>query len=101
MSWADRAIEQLQGGEQAVIRPVGNSMRPIIYSKARVTLRPVDRELQIDDVVLVKVKGRVYLHLIKALDADRVLIGNNRGRLNGWTSKHAVYGLVDHVEQPT
>jgi len=35
------------------------------------------------DVVLVKVKGTVYLHLITALEKERVQIGNNRGRIIG------------------
>ena len=49
-------------------------------------------ELKVGDIVLVKVKGRVYLHLIKALRGDQYLIGNNKGRINGWVSRQAIYG---------
>src|SRR5687768_17674137 len=95
MSWADRAIEALRDGRTAVIRPRGGSMRPKVESGATVTVMPVDvRDLEVGDVVLCKVGGAVYLHLVKALeggpDDRRVLIGNNRGGVNGWTK--AVYG---------
>jgi len=30
------------------------------------------------------VKGSDYLHLIKAVNQGRFLIGNNRGGTNGW-----------------
>ena len=35
------------------------------------------------DVVLCKVNGRHYLHLVKAIQGKRFQIGNNRGRING------------------
>jgi len=48
--------------------------------------------------VLVRVRGRVYLHLIKAIDGQRFLIGNNHGGINGWTGPRAVYGIATGVE---
>jgi hypothetical protein len=44
------------------------------------------------------VRGRVYLHLVKAVQGDRVLIGNNRGGTNGWVNRVAVYGIATRVE---
>jgi hypothetical protein len=64
-----------------------------------ITLAPLaDRALETGDVVLVRVHGRVYLHLIKAVQGDRVLIGNNRGGTNGWVNRAAVYGIATRVE---
>ena len=65
-----------------------------------VTISPCETaKLEVGDVVLVKVKGVVYLHLIKARDAqNRFLIGNNRGGINGWASPAAVYGVVTQIE---
>ena len=59
-------------------------------------------EPQIDDAVLCRCKGNVYVHLVKAIrghgDARRYLIGNNRGGLNGWIGRAAIYGVVVAVE---
>jgi len=64
------------------------------------TVEPVDHSsLQVGDIVLCRVKGREYLHLIKAIQNDRYQIGNNRGFLNGWVSSTAIFGKCIKVEQ--
>lgn len=99
MGWANRAIEALSKGEEAIIKPHGGSMRPKVESGARVTLEPVTVEdLAVGDIVLCRVKGNVFLHLVKALGKGRVQIGNNRGKINGWT--RTVYGRATRVENP-
>ena len=99
MGWANRAIELLRSGQDAVIKPHGGSMRPLVESGATVTLTPVTFEqLEVGDIVLCRVAGNVYLHLVKARDAERVQIGNNRGRINGWT--RAVYGKAIAIVNP-
>lgn len=88
MGWADSAIARLSKGETVVIRPRGNSMYPLIKSGQRVILSPDISNIQAGDVVLCKVNGRQYLHLVKSIDANgRYLIGNNKGNINGWTSQ--------------
>jgi len=97
MGWADRAIGDLQAGRQTRIRPHGGSMRGKVESGQLVTLDPVEiGDLKIGDIVLCKVKGNVYLHLVKALGDGRVKIGNNRGGINGWT--RTVYGIAVEIE---
>lgn len=98
--WANRAIEFLEAGKPAMVCPRGNSMHPKIHSGARVTLEPITNETELckNDIVLVKVKGGIYLHLISALDAQRVQISNNRGRVNGWAPKTAVWGRVTAID---
>jgi hypothetical protein len=99
VSWADRAVEALRAGKTTQIRPRGQSMRGKIESGQLVTLAPcAAAELEVDAVVLVRVQGNVYLHLIKARDGSRLLIGNNRGGTNGWVGENAVYGVVTKVE---
>lgn len=99
MGWADFAIKQLQEGKTATIIPTGNSMKGKVESKSKVTVEPVELDkLEVGDIVLCKVKGNQYLHLIKAIDKKRFLIGNNRGRINGWTG--TIYGRVSNVEAP-
>jgi phage repressor protein C with HTH and peptisase S24 domain len=94
-------IAVLQRGETLVCRPHGNSMRPRIANGALVTIEPLkaDDLVAVDDVVLCKVRGRVMLHLVKAVRPDgQVLIGNNHGYINGWTSRAKCYGRVVKVE---
>jgi hypothetical protein len=81
-------------------------MVPLIRSKDEVVVSPVNPEaVEVGDIVLCKVSGSVYIHLVKAVDAvkRRVLIGNNRGGTNGWTGYDRVFGIavsVAGVERP-
>ena len=74
-------------------------MTPRVRSGAACELESVTDAavLRRGDIVLVKVKGTVYLHLITALEKERVQIGNNHGRINGWTQKTNVYGRLTRV----
>ncbi len=64
-----------------------------------VTLDPCDpARLSVGDVVLVRVRGRDYLHLIKAINGGRFLIGNNRGGTNGWVGHNCIYGVATKIE---
>ena len=95
-------LEALQNGETVTIRPRGNSMRPRIVSKAKVTLAPFDPENppQKGDVVLCRVKGNTYCHLVAATRGQGETlewqISNNKGRVNGWT--RTIYGVVTDVD---
>jgi hypothetical protein len=99
MAWAKHAIQKLQQGENAQIRPRGHSMKGKVHDGALVTLAPAEPEkLAIGDIVLVKVRGNIYLHLIKAVNGERFLIGNNRGGINGWVGANCIYGIATKVE---
>jgi hypothetical protein len=100
MSWAKFAIEALKKGETVQIRPRGHSMRGRLDDGNLVTVEPCDPEtLQAEDIVLVRVNGRDYLHLIKAVSGERFQIGNNRGRINGWVGRHCIYGKATRIEK--
>lgn len=100
MSWATGYIEKLLEGETVQFRPRGNSMKGKIESGELVTIEPLgDRELQKGDIVLCKVNGSQYLHLIKAIQGERYQIGNNIGRINGWISKNSIYGICVSVSR--
>ena len=100
MSWAKFAIEALKRGETVQIRPRGHSMRGKVNDGDLVTLEPCDSNtLQPDDIVLVRVRGRDYLHLIKAVNQGRFQIGNNRGHINGWVGHNCIYGKAVKVEK--
>lgn len=90
-------LERLQNGETFITSEKGNSMIPLIKSGQEHKLAPVKWEdCDKDDIVYCKVKGRFYTHLVKAKDDVKgLLIGNNKGNINGWTKQ--VYGRVIEV----
>src|SRR5258708_33066146 len=99
MNWATHAIEKLREGQPAKVKPRGHSMAGKVNDGDLVTLEPcLTEQLRVGDIVLVQVKGHVYLHLIKAIDQNRFLIGNNRGGINRLDGAHARYGPVNHIE---
>jgi SOS-response transcriptional repressor LexA len=99
MSWAKFAIEKLRAGETVQIRPRGHSMKGKVNDGDLVTVAPCKaEELRVGDIVLVRVKGNDYLHLIKAVNQGRFLIGNNRGGVNGWVGHNCIYGIATQIE---
>jgi SOS-response transcriptional repressor LexA len=101
MGWAKFAVEALAKGQTVQIRPRGHSMRGKVEDGSLVTLEPCDTEkLEPGDIVLVRVRGNIYLHLIKAINGKRFLIGNNLGKINGWVGHNCIYGIATNIEAP-
>jgi hypothetical protein len=98
MGWATQHILRLQRGETVQFRPRGHSMRGKIESGQLCTVEPVMGELQVGDIVLCKVRGAEYLHLIKAIQGQRYQIGNNQGHINGWIGRNGIFGKCVRVE---
>ena len=99
MSWATHYIEKLKVGETIQFRPRGHSMKGKVASGQLVTVEPIgQRLLQKDDIVLCKVNGSQYLHLIKAIQGDRYQIGNNIGKINGWVTANSIFGICINIE---
>ncbi len=76
-----------------------------IKSGAKVTVVPAqtyEKVLKAGDIVLCRVRGHDYLHLVKAVKgpvtSPQYLIGNNRGGLNGWIPYTQIYGVCTQVE---
>src|SRR6266851_8379520 len=102
MGWASEYIVRLQNGEAVQFRPRGNSMTGKIESGQLCTVEPVDvATLEVGDIVLCKVNGKQYLHLVKAIQGKRFQIGNNRGRINGWVGENCIFGKCTKIEWPT
>lgn len=100
MGWATKEIEKLQKGITVTLQPFGNSMAGRIESGSIITISPcVPNDLSADDIVLVKVKQNIYLHLIKAIRDGKYLIGNNKGRINGWVNFSSIYGKVVKINE--
>ena len=99
MGWAAQYIAKLKEGETVSFRPRGNSMSGKIESGQLCTVEPVASEtLEVGDIVLCKVNGSEYLHLVKAIQGPRFQIGNNRGRINGWITSNSIFGRCVRVE---
>lgn len=99
MGWATHYIEKLKNGEVVSFRPRGNSLKGKIESGQLCTVIPNNNiVLSVGDVVLCKVRGNEYLHLIKAINGNRFQIGNNRGLINGWINSTSIYGKCVKIE---
>jgi hypothetical protein len=88
----DKAAKKLEQGETVSLKPHGSSMRGRIESGQRIVLAPCSSdEIDVGDAVLAKVRGRWYIHLVKAIcqekNGRKFQIGNNCGGINGWTRK--------------
>jgi hypothetical protein len=91
-------LEKLSQGETIITQEKGNSMIPLIKSNQKHKLKPIFNweECDVDDIVYCKVRGNYYTHLVKGKNKDKgLLIGNNKGKINGWTKK--VYGKVIEI----
>lgn len=100
MGWATQYIEKLKIGETVQFRPHGSSMSGKIESGQLCTVIPVNQEdIGEGDIVLCKVNGSQYIHLVKAIQRDRFQIGNNRGRINGWIGINEIYGKCVRIEK--
>ena len=100
MGWATAYIAKLKNGETVSFRPRGNSMQGKIESGQLCTVEPISdfETLQKGDIVLCKVNGNEYIHLIKAIQGKRFQIANNRGRINGWIGSNSIYGKCIKIE---
>lgn len=99
MGWASQYIDKLKAGESVSFRPRGNSMTGKIESGQLCTVEPVDPDaVEVGDIVLCRVKGCEYIHLVKAIQGKRFQIGNNRGRINGWITGESIFGKCIKVE---
>lgn len=68
-------------------------MTPLIKSGQEHVLSPINlSDVEVGDIVFCKVKGT---HLVKAKGDRGVLIGNNHGKINGWTK--SVFGKVTKI----
>lgn len=100
MGWATPYIAKLKIGETVSFRPRGNSMQGKIESGQLCTVEPIANfeSLEKGDIVLCKVNGNEYIHLIKAIQGKRFQIGNNRGRINDWIGTNSIFGKCVKIE---
>lgn len=102
MSWATQHIERLKQGETVKFRPHGNSMQGRIESGQLCTISPIIdyNSISKNDIVLCKVNGYQYLHLVQAVvkQGEVFKIGNNKGHTNGTVGRNCIYGICTKIE---
>ena len=88
--------ERLRAGDTVTFKTVGGSMGGKVSPGAVVTVEPLgDRVLKKGDIVLCKVNGHHYLHLITGIrHKTQYQISNNKGHVNGWTSRDNIFGVM-------
>jgi len=87
---------ELRLGKPVTFKTSGGSMTPRVMNGEVVTVVPFpDGPPKKGQIVLAKVNGRWYLHLVSATKPGQVQISNNHGHVNGWTSFENVVGLLD------
>lgn len=88
--------DRLASGETCIVIGYGNSMTPKLKSGEAVIMEPVtdETDLRKDDIVLVKVNGRYYCHLISAIRGRSYQISNNHKHVNGWVSRKNIFGRM-------
>lgn len=92
-------VQKLKNKETVQFRPRGNSMNPKIVSGQLITVSPVDFDkLKKNEIVFCKVNGNYYVHLLTGIQGERFQISNNKGHVNGWIGKNALYGVVTKIE---
>lgn len=92
--------EHLRNGEICKVVGFGQSMTPILKSGQPVICKPVTgkTELNKNDIVLCKVKGKYYLHKITAIkNGVSYQISNNHGHVNGTIGRSNIYGVVVEI----
>jgi hypothetical protein len=74
-------------------------MKGRIESDQLCTVARVDiATLRVGDIVLCRVGASDYLHIIKAIGRGRFLIGNNRGRIDGWVGPSSIFGKCVRIQ---
>ena len=101
MGILDSIAGRVAAGSTVDFRPSGSSMVPLIRSRQLVTVAAVHpAKVEVGDIVLARVAGIMYLHMVSAVDDanGRIQISNNRGRVNGWTNHARIYGICVAVD---
>lgn len=92
--------EHLKNGETCKVVGFSQSMTPILKSGQPVICIPVTKDtvLKKKDIVLCKVEGFYYLHMISSIkNGVSYQISNNHGHVNGTISRDSIYGKVVEI----
>ena len=94
-----KTAEKLRAGNTCMVQGFGQSMTPILKSGQVCRVEPVTdaTALRKKDIVLCRVNGHVYLHMITAIRGNRYQISNNHKHVNGWAGRNNIFGIVTEL----
>lgn len=89
-----KAVVAMKENGECYIQGFGGSMEPILHSGETFHFQSVTEETRLSegDIVFCEVNGELLLHKIIAINGKRIQIGNNKGKVNGWTTKERIFG---------
>ena len=102
----DPLLDALKGGRSYTWTvPDGGdlaSMRKAIKHGQTLTMSPIadPAEIQVGDFVLVKWHQGDIFHLVGEIQADRYLIVNSLGKVNGWVTAGDILGRITNIIEP-
>jgi hypothetical protein len=102
----DPLLEALKEGKSYTwtVPDGGNlaSMRKAIKHGQTLTMSPIadPGEIQVGDLVLVKWHQGDIFHIVGEIQADRYLIVNSLGKVNGWVSAKEILGRITKIVEP-
>lgn len=86
-------VQEIQKGP-VTLKVTGNSMTPKIHNGDTITIYPITFPPSKGDIVLCKVNGNYYIHLVTAVKGQSFQISNNHGHVNGWTHLKNIFGRL-------
>lgn len=94
-----KAIEVIRKDGVVLIQGFGGSMEPLLHSGDifRFVFVQKDTKLEKGDIVFCKVENILCLHKITAIKGEEYQIGNNKGKINGWTVREHIYGKFTNI----
>lgn len=99
MGWASTYIAKLRAGETVSFRPRGQSMSGRIESGQLCIVAPVNAAtLEVGDIVLCKVGGSEYLHLVKGNWKWPFSNWQQSRSVNGWVAPNSIFGKCIRIE---
>ena len=102
----DPLLEALEEGKSFTwTAPDGGdfaSMRKAIKHGQTLTMSPVvdPGEIQVGDIVLVKWHKGYLFHMVGDIQADKFLIVNSLGKINGWVNGKDILGRITRITEP-
>lgn len=96
---SNNAIAAIKRNGECYIQGFGGSMEPVLHSGDILHFLSITEETRLfeGDIVFCEVNGGLLLHKIIAINGDKIQIGNNKGKMNGWTTRKHIFGR--HVEK--
>lgn len=89
-----KAVAAMKEKGECYIQGFGGSMEPILHSGETFHFQSVTEEIRLSegDIVFCEVNSELLLHKITAINGNKIQIGNNKGKVNGWTTKEHIFG---------